>query len=97
LKKINQKLTKLHTKIKIGHLRLSMDGGKSDILTFVILTQKKIEFFNEVKFGFGVNYERVATIDLKKITKIKPPKDFDKGNMFTDAVAPTTLQTTESL
>ena len=96
MKKINQKLSKLQTKIKIGHLRLSMDGGKTDILTFVILTQKNIEFFNEVKFGFGVNYERVATIDLKKITKIKPPKDFDKGNIFADIVAPTTLQTTES-
>ena len=57
----------------------------------MILTQRKIEFFNEVKFGFAVNYERIATIDLKQITKVKPPKDFDKGTMFADAVAATTL------
>jgi hypothetical protein len=44
IKKINQQITKLSSRLKQGSVKLSMDGGKTDIVLVAILTLRKLEF-----------------------------------------------------
>ena len=59
-----------------------MDGGKTESLLFAMLTPRKIEFYFKIGPDELPEFELVCLVDMKQIIKVKPPKDYEKGQVF---------------